>query len=394
MLIDRYVSCGQPMFWTLLAAANLIFVLGVVVLVRRGTRRIPRLADIAESDPTGEPRVSVIVAARNEARNIRVALQSLLALDYGAIELIVVNDRSTDTTGSILEELAHQDARLKVCQVEALPPGWLGKNHALHVGAGRASGDYLLFTDADVIMDRTALRRAMAYVQATGADHLAISPQPLMPTLLLQAFVVLFIDLFSVYLRPWSASNPRSRAFVGIGAFNLIRREVYEAVGGHQLIAMRPDDDVKLGKLIKQRGFRQHLLAGQPMVRVPWYASLGELIEGLEKNSFAGVDYRVSTVLGGTLVLFAFDLFPFLGVVILGGPPRWLYAATALVLLVQARHTARDMGLVPRCAWLFPVAVLLFIYIQWRAMLLAYVRNGIRWRGTHYALDELRANKV
>ncbi len=154
------------MFWTLLAAANLIFVLGVVVLVRRGTRRIPRLADIAESDPTGEPRVSVIVAARNEARNIRVALQSLLALDYGAIELIVVNDRSTDTTGSILEELAHQDARLKVCQVEALPPGWLGKNHALHVGAGRASGDYLLFTDADVIMDRTALRRAMAYVQA------------------------------------------------------------------------------------------------------------------------------------------------------------------------------------------------------------------------------------
>ncbi len=181
---------------------------------------------------------------------------------------------------------------------------------------------------------------------------------------------------------------------MGIGAFNLIRREVYEAVGGHQLIAMRPDDDVKLGKLIKQRGFRQHLLAGQPMVRVPWYASLGELIEGLEKNSFAGVDYRVSTVLGGTLVLFAFDLFPFLGVVILGGPPRWLYAATALVLLVQARHTARDMGLVPRCAWLFPVAVLLFIYIQWRAMLLAYVRNGIRWRGTHYALDELRANKV
>jgi glycosyltransferase involved in cell wall biosynthesis len=306
----------------------------------------------------------------------------------------VVNDRSTDATGAILQELAHQDARLQVCQVDELPPGWLGKNHALHFGAARAHGDYLLFTDADVIMERTVLRRAMAYVQATGADHLAISPQPLMPTLLLQAFVVLFIDLFSVYLRPWNAANPRSRAFVGIGAFNLIRREVYEAVGMHQAIAMRPDDDVKLGKLIKQRGFRQHLLAGQPMVRVPWYASVGELIEGLEKNSFAGVDYRVTTVLGGTLALLVFDLLPFLGVVVLSGPPRWLYAATALVLLVQARHTARDMGFTPRCAWLFPVAVLLFIYIQWRAMVLTYVRRGIRWRGTHYALDELRANKV
>jgi cellulose synthase/poly-beta-1,6-N-acetylglucosamine synthase-like glycosyltransferase len=382
------------MFWTVLAAANLTFAFGVVILVRRGTRRIPRLNDIAVLDPTHEPRVSVIVAARNEARNIRVALQSLLGLDYGAIEFVVVNDRSTDATDAILQELAHQDTRLQVCQVDELPPGWLGKNHALHFGAARAHGDYLLFTDADVIMERTVLRRAMAYVRATGADHLAISPQPLMPTLLLQAFVVLFIDLFSVYLRPWNAANPRSRAFVGIGAFNLIRREVYEAVGMHQAIAMRPDDDVKLGKLIKQRGFRQHLLAGQPMVRVPWYASVGELIEGLEKNSFAGVDYRVTTVLGGTLALLVFDLLPFLGVVVLSGPSRWLYAATALVLLVQARHTARDMGLAPRCAWLFPVAVLLFIYIQWRAMVLTYVRRGIRWRGTHYALDELRANKV
>lgn len=382
------------MCWTVLAATNLVLVLGVVILLRHGARCTPLLAAVDPDQLADEPRVSVIVAARNEARNIRTALESLLALEYGALEFIVVDDRSTDATSTILQELAAQDGRLRVCRVDALPAGWLGKNHALDCGARLASGDYLLFTDADVVLERTALRRAVAYAEATGADHLAVSPQPLMPTLLLQAFVVLFVDLFAVYLRPWRAANRRSRAFVGIGAFNLIRRDVYVAVGGHQAIAMRPDDDVKLGKLIKHRGHHQHLLFGQRMVRVPWYGSLGELIEGLEKNLFAGVDYRVTTVLAGTLALLLLECFPFLGVVVLSGLPRWLYAVTSLLLLLQARRTARGLELSPHAAWLFPVVVLLFVYIQWRAVALAYLRGGIRWRGTHYALDALRANKV
>jgi hypothetical protein len=234
----------------------------------------------------------------------------------------------------------------------------------------------------------------MAYVQQYDVDHLAVSPRAEMPTALLQAFVVLFFDLFSIYFRPWKAADPRSRAYVGIGAFNLIRRQVYEAVGTHQAIAMRPDDDVKLGKIIKQGGFRQHLLAGTSMVRVPWYASLSELIVGMEKNAFSGVDYSMGTVVAGTAALLLVDVWPFVAVAVLTGPARWIYGATVLLLLTHAWRTARDLEFAGRCVLLFPVAVLLLIYIQWRAMLLTYVRRGIRWRDTHYPLDELRANKV
>lgn len=387
------------MVWWILAAVNLAFVLGIGSTLIWGDRRIGWLADVPLGPPTGgsnakEPRVSVIVAARNEERNIEAAAESLLNLDYADYELLVVDDRSTDSTGAILDCLAQRDLRLKVVHLTELPPGWLGKNHALDVGAQRATGEFLLFTDADVVLDPTTLRRAMTHVQRTDADHLAVSPDPEMPSLLLESLVVVFVHVFFVYIRPWKVDDPKSPAFVGVGAFNLLKREVYEAVGTMRAIAMRPDDDVKLGKLIKRKGFRQRFLAGRGLVRVPWYASLREMMIGLEKNLFAGVDYSLAISVAGTSFFLFVYLWPFVALLFLRGPAWWMSLAATTMLLWQALRTARATGCSRWSVVLFPLAVVLFVFVQWRAITLTYVRGGIRWRDTHYPLAELRANKV
>ena len=258
----------------------------------------------------------------------------------------------------------------------------------------RARGSYLLFTDADVFMHPTALKRAVAYATRQEVDHLTASPDCNMPSILLQSFVVLFVNLFAVYTRPWKVSDPNSKAFIGIGAFNLVRRKVYEAVGTHRTIAMRPDDDIKLGKIIKAAGYRQHIVAGADMIRVPWYGSIGELVRGMEKNAFSGVDYRISLVVLVTAALLVFDVWPFIAIWILPGVTRYLYLATILVLLGHSLRTAIQMKQSIWSAMLFPLAVVLMIFIQWRAMILTFWNRGIRWRDTYYSLAQLKSNKV
>ena len=185
-----------------------------------GHRRLRSLRDVAPARAC--PRLSIITAARNEARRIEVALTSLLRLDYPALEIIAVNDRSTDETGAILERLARQHARLTIKHISELPEGWLGKNYALHVGAAEASGTLLLFTDADVVFEPTTLRRAAALMELDALDHLAAIPDVKVPGIALNAFVAAFGVFFSLYARPWKARDARSRFHIGIGAFNLV----------------------------------------------------------------------------------------------------------------------------------------------------------------------------
>jgi cellulose synthase/poly-beta-1,6-N-acetylglucosamine synthase-like glycosyltransferase len=367
---------------------------GVAVVLVRGIRMVPALRDEPVGDRDAWPRVSIVVPARNEERDIEQALLSLLQLDYPDYEVIAVDDRSADDTGRILDRIAARDERLRVTHVQQLPAGWLGKNHALQRGAESSTGAYLLFTDADVVMRPDALRRAVAWAEARGIDHLPLSPGVRMPSALLQSFVVLFTIYFSTYFRPWSASDPESSAHVGIGAFNLVRREAYFAAGGHTAIAMRPDDDVKLGKLLKCRGYRSQFANGIGLILVPWYASLGELIRGLEKNAFSGVDYRLSITILSSVVAVLFNLLPFLGVFVTVGWTRMLFAVAVTSMLIIGGGTALELRFRPWVVLLMPVCILLFIYIQWRATILTLYYRGIRWRDTFYPLDELKANRL
>ena len=377
-----------------LSIVSLLLTVICAVLLHWGGLITSRLADVPVPPLDYWPTVSLIAAARNEEAHIEQAVGSLLAIDYPALEITIVNDRSTDRTREILQHLASGFPRLNVVHLTELPAGWLGKNHALQLGADRSHGEWLLFADADVYFEPTALRRAIAYALANRVDHLAATPGARMPTWFLQSFVVTFVIYFSLFIRLWAIRNPNSTAHVGIGAFNLVRADVYRAVRGHQSIRMRPDDDLKLGKIIKLAGYRQDLVNGDEFLVIHWYGSLGELIRGLEKNTFAATEYSVWFTAFSSFASLANNVWPFLAVFLVPAPTRWIYLLVCLTLWWMAWSTARAMKIPSSCAVAFPLTVLLMVYIQWRTMILNYYHDGIRWRDTHYSLAELKANRV
>jgi glycosyltransferase involved in cell wall biosynthesis len=391
--IERNVPL--TLFILVVAAADFGLALGIAYLFLIKDRNAAVLEKLPPPRDQGVlPLVSLVAAARNESRNIEAAVESLLQLDYPRLEITLVNDRSTDGTGVILDRLARQNPQLNVVHINDLPAGWLGKNHALHCGAERSRGDWLLFTDADVIFEPTTLSRAMSYALEQKVDHLVSTPQCLMPSWLLQAFVLSFSYLFTLYTRPWKVRDPASDAHIGVGAFNMIRAGVYRGLGGHRQIAMRPDDDLKLGKLVKLHGFRQDIVIGRNMVLVEWYTSVGEMVRGLEKNMFAGLEYDLGAVVASTILVFVTTVLPFIAWPFVAWPAAGLFLATALLYLGLAWYGARLHGLPDSCALAFPLGIVTFLLIQWRSTLLTLWQNGIQWRGTRYSLMELRANRV
>ena len=358
-----------------------------------GNRRVRALRDISPL-PANGPRVSIIVAARNEERNIQEALASLLRLSYPDYELIVVDDRSEDGTGAILDAMAAVNSRLRIIHLTELPAGWLGKNHALWRGAREATGELLLFTDADIIMERTVLNRAVAMLQEERLGHLAVSPSMTMPTTFLQMFGASFIIFFSMFARPWKARDPKSSCHVGIGAFNMVRASAYRAVGGHETIRLRPDDDMKLGKILKKGGFRCDVAYGPDFLSVEWYSSLGEAVRGLEKNAFSGCDYRIWFALSGVVFHLVCTVWPYQALFLTSGPTWLLYGGVVLLLTILFADCASFHGSRRWYAVGFPFATLLFVWIIIRTTTLNLLQGGISWRGTFYSLAELKKNRI
>jgi hypothetical protein len=378
----------------LLAALAALVLAASCAILALGRRWIVRLAEVEPLPPSEMPPVSIVIPARDEAHTIEPALRSVLELEGEGIEIVVVDDRSSDGTGALVERIAGGDPRLRLLTVTELPPGWLGKNHALALGASVARGELVLFTDADVRMRPDTLRRAVAHLRRRGLDHLTLGPRLEMPGAVLEAFGVLFVLLFTLWTRPWRARDPARPEHIGIGAFNLLAVSAYRAIGTHRALALRPDDDLKLGKLVKAHGFRQEFLAGGPLVSVAWYGSVGEMIRGLRKNAFAALDYRLSPLFGATLATALLFLGPPLALVVTGGWTRVLSgAAVALALLMMAAE-ARALGSRARVALLYPVAALLMLAAVWNAALHALYHGAIEWRGTRYSLAELRRNRI
>lgn len=380
------------LFWLGILILVVYVVAGMDMVI--GNRSVRALRDIPTAFTLEPPRVSIIVAARNEARNIRESLQSVLDLDYPDYELIVVDDRSEDDTAAILDGMATVNPHLRILHISELPHGWLGKTHALWLGSRRATGELLLFCDADIVMEPSVLNRAVNLLLDQRLDHLAVTPSMRMPNQFLSMFGATFIFFFSLFTRPWKARDPASSRHIGIGAFNLVRAEAYRRAGGHQTIRLRPDDDIKLGKIIKQAGFRQDIAFAPEFLAVEWYASLGELIGGLEKNTFSGAEYRIDVVLAGICALLLANVWPWLAVFVTHGPARLAYCGVVVLLSLlyadcAGHHGARHWHVVA-----FPLTSALFACILLRTMILNLVQGGIFWRGTFYPLKELKGNKV
>lgn len=353
---------------------------------------------LPEKDPAGTslelPRLSVVIPARNEERKLEGALRTVLGQDYPNLEAILVNDRSTDGTGRTMEHLTAGRGDATVIQVEQLPEGWLGKNYAIHVGTERASGDWLLFTDGDIHFHPAAFRRAVAYAEERGLDHLTLVPELKLSGYWLRGLVAFFYTAFLVHRGYYKANIPSSETGVGIGAFNLIRRGAYEKVGGYEALAQRPDDDLTLGGRVKKLGLRQELALGHGLIEVEWYASLGEFFRGVEKNSFAALGYSVPKVAFYAAEIPALTAWPFAAAFLSSGATAALYAGSAAAQVATFAVCNRFLrARVFLLALGYPACALLFSYALVRSALLALARGGIYWRGTFYPLSLLKEER-
>jgi glycosyltransferase involved in cell wall biosynthesis len=382
-----------------------------------GMRRVADIArpewDRSPETANGEPRVSIIVPARNEEEHIRETLLQLLALDYSNYEIIAVNDRSTDGTGRIMDEVAAGDliqhagvtvpaeadrsvrpTRLKVIQVTELPSGWLGKTHAMWTAGQPATGDWLLFTDADVLFRPDSLRRAVAYAEAERADHVVLFPRMVMKTPGEKMMIAFFQVLFVFGHRPWKVADPKARDHMGVGAFNMVRRSVYEAVGTYRALCMEVVDDMKLGKVIKNAGFAQRNVYGEDLISLRWAKGAFGMVNNLTKNFFAVLSFQwwrtVATFVGMAFL----NLGPFLGVFLAHGWARVPYVVALFSLFAIYCGMSFRSPIAPYYFLLHPVSTSLFMYILLRSMMHALWNDGIVWRDTRYSLDDLRKGMV
>ncbi len=379
---------------SILAILTLIMILAFSAEMAWGALRMKSLGTISPEVSEPEPAVSIIFSALNEEETIVKALQSLVKLDYNNLEIIAVNDRSTDTTGKLLEQQAALSSKIKVLHIDALPAGWLGKNHALHFGAQHARGDFLLFTDADVSLEATTLKRAIRHMQDKKIDHLSLFFSAQITGGLLNMVVVELGVNIAALLKPWKASDPKSSHAIGIGAFNLVTREAYNEIGGHTKIAMSPIDDVMLGVLLKKHGFQLECLQGGQFVKVPWYTSLSAMLNGLEKNSYAALDYNLWKVVGVSIVMLAAGIWPYWALIFTSGTTRLLNAAIVgcyFLLFGAAIHFA---GLPKKILFWLPISTHIRLYTLWRAVCATIHQGGINWRGTFYPLAELKAHHI
>src|SRR5690349_20299706 len=231
------------------------------------------------------PSVAIIVPARNEEDSIEQALLRLEALDYDNYQIVVIDDRSTDKTGKIMDRLASTSAgKLKVVHVRELPAGWMGKAHAMWSAARETAADWLLFTDADIMFRKDTLRRAVAYAESAGADHLVVFPQVIMQKFTEKMMIAFFQLLFVFGHRPWKVADPKTKDHMGVGAFNMVRRTVYQAVGTYQALHFEVLDDMKLGKIVKNAGYAQRNVFGDNLISLRWAKGAMGMVNNLTKN--------------------------------------------------------------------------------------------------------------
>jgi hypothetical protein len=382
--------------WLILLALPLVAALVLVSGSLRSLRRVPPLTEVADSLEGPWPPLSVIAPCRDEAPGVERAARSLVGQDYPDLEVVFVDDRSTDGTAAILDRLAAADPRLTVVHVDTLPGGWLGKPHACQRGADVARGAWLLFTDGDVVFEPGALRRAIVFAEAHGLGHLVALPHLDAPGFAERALVSAFGVAALLQFRPWALDRPRTHAHVGVGAFNLVRAADYRRVGGHHVLGYEVVDDIKLGLVLRRSGVPQGAIDSGGLVHVRWNRGARATLRGLVKNAFAGMEYRWPLAVATATAVVVTALGPWAALaladsLVVRGVAGLTVALNLAVHAGAARASARGSGLE---AVLQPaVQVGLALVLVWSA-LLTTLRGGVTWRGTFYPLPELRARCV
>ena len=362
----------------------------------RGLAQVPDLRDPRYRAPVaaGAIHLTVIVPAKNEGQAVEACLRSLLGSTGVRLEILAVDDRSTDATGRIMDELAAGASTsphtMRVLHVRELPDGWMGKTHAMSLAAAEATGEWLLFTDGDMLFASDALARAMCYAAMEQADHVV-----LYPTMIFKSFgermMLAFLHAMSIWgPRPWKISDPRAKQdFIGVGAFNLVRRSVYDAVGGWASLRLEVLEDLRLGFTIKRAGYRQRAVFGRGLARIRWAEGALGVVNNMTKNLFAVFRFRLLIAGMAMASIFFLCLLPFAGLLLGGAAVGPLILTMLALVALYARYY--QFGL-PRLVYVltFPMGAALFLFALAQSIMRTILQQGVTWRGTFYPLDELR----
>jgi glycosyltransferase involved in cell wall biosynthesis len=357
-------------------------------------RNLGKIADLSALDwasaPVDGPSLVVVVPARDEAKDIAATIDALMVADYDALEVVAVDDRSTDGTGAILDEYAERwPHRLRVIHIDEPADGWMGKTFAMQLAVEQTESKYVLFTDADVLFSPSILRRAVAYAEQTQAAHLVV-----MPTMLVRSWgegaVLGFFQMLAMWAaRPWRVSDPNARRdAVGVGAFNMVRRDAWLALGGFEPQRMVVLEDIHVGLRFKAAGLSQRIAFAPETVQVHWARGMRGLVGVMTKNIFSGTNFNPLLMLCACVWIVAFCVLP------LAGLAWWPTIVPALIVMLAVAAAYRRMGMFSgidaRYGWLYPLGAMVFVWVMLRSMVTAFLIGGVRWRGTKYALQELR----
>jgi hypothetical protein len=350
-------------------------------------RRFPRERQL----PAERPRVSIVIAARDEATRIEGTLRRLLGSREVEIELLVVDDRSLDGTGEILRRIAAEDPRVVPLRIDELPPGWLGKCHACEVAGRRATGDWLLFTDGDIWIREDALARAVQLAREADAQHVVITPDVANQSFAAKSGLLAVLLGLSTYMA--RVNRDDRTGFFGLGAFNLVRADAWRAIGGYEKLRLEIVDDMKLGLLLRRAGFRTRAYLGLHDCEAEWAPTLWGIVRATEKNLFAQMRFHLWLTLscGGLLLL------AWLGALVgpfVGSTAGWCAFAGLVSIVLPAALMARRSRMEAAPALLVPWAVMVLFLAIANSAWVTLRQGGVRWRGTLYKLDELRAGQV
>jgi glycosyltransferase involved in cell wall biosynthesis len=364
------------------------------VVIGRGMSKIPFMSEAPDPEGQPLPRVSIIFAARDEAAGLPQALATFAQLDYPNYELIAADDRSVDATAAILDAAAASNANIKAVHITELPDGWLGKPHALETAYRQATGEWIVFTDADVRFAPKVLRKALGLMESKGWDHLTILADIDMHGFWEITAIAFFGMGFVLGTQPWRVSNPHSPAYMGVGAFQMVRRSAYEKIGTHQRLRMEVIDDMKLGKLLKESGFRSGLAVSQNFVRVRWHEGFGAIVQGVTKNMFAGFQFKIPYALFAIAGMTLISIVPAVALFFTHGWSQFAAAVCVATSMALQGLLLMETDASPFYGMTHPLGAAVFIYMVLRSMIITLRQGGIIWRGTFYPLEKLKRGIV
>jgi chlorobactene glucosyltransferase len=349
--------------------------------------------------PSDAPLISVCVPARNEERNIRACVESILAQDYPSFEVIVLDDRSTDATPEIIRQLAAQNDRLKIISGSDLPAGWAGKPHALFQASAAARGEWLCFVDADTFLSPTTLTSCYAKAIETNADMFTIMTFQVLGSFWERVVMPLVMTALSVGFSPRKVNDPNRRDAIANGQFILIRRAVYDAIGGHESVKDQIVEDKAISEQVKWNGHRLIVANGYTVARTRMYTSLPEMWEGWAKNIYLGLRDQTGLlwlgVFGACVALIAalfLPVWPFLGISWFINDGGWM----ALIAIVESLvfwayliyirgRVAKAMEISPWYALTTSLGAAVFAAMMITSAFRVITGRGVSWKGRMYA---------